>query len=1821
MQKIKIVLLFIFILCTALSKGINDWVITPNLGQYSNQLGETRNDITAVVKTPHYNLAFKKNGLSYYFYKVEDVPNEFLNDSLLNLLKAGNSIQGKKVSYLRFDVDFNNAEINPTISYENITGHISNYFLGQLPEPLQNIPSYQKITYHNIYPNIDFVFYVSENKLKYDVVVKPGADPNIIEFIFPNENSEIRLSENTLQIQTQAGTYTENIPSVYELENPSNQVLCDYIIENQSVKFNVSKYDTTKTLIIDPVITWSTYFNGGYSNETWTNPVFDDCSNMYGVAYTYSTVFPTLNAGGNWFVNVFDNSFPNITELVFVKFNASGELIWSTYYGGNSGDYLNVDYGKNLAIDGLNRVYITGRTSSSNFPLLNAGGSSYFESSTGNDRGFILCFNENGNRLWATMFNQSVASTMGNGSQINGVVADASGNLYFTGQTYRFNNNDIPLANPGGGAYYQSTFNGTQCITMGKFNANHQLVWGTYVNHPATNFEQGHDIDIDLFGNVFMIGRSSINNGLNPNPAFIITNPGGGAYIQNLHGSPGGGGATGDMVIMKFKPDLSLHWSTLYGGNGGDIGSHIETDKDGNVYIVGRGTNSTDFPVLNPGGGAFYNGTSVANFASFGIRESFLLCFDNNGVRKWATYVNSGTEGNTLFGIGLDNASNLYVSGYCKNDFPVVNHPGYYFQSSNLGINDGVFMKFDENFKLKWSTYFGGSDNESFYVKPAVFQNICGDTIFATFGNSKSTDFPVQDPLTGAWMQSSIGSGASTSSVLVRFLMQNNSDSSHVYDTTVCNSANVLLDATRPGATYVWQDGSTDSTYLATTSDTFWVDITYNCCTYRDSFIVTILEPPIKKDTIACATQPLLLNALVPGATYLWHDGSSNASLSVSQEGVYWVDITVQGCTKRDTFTVEFYKSTVLDTTICSGNSIVLTPGYSGATYIWQDLSTNTQYLATDSGKYWSEVNINGCIFTDSFYVAYYPSGSNIDTFICEGDYIVLNSYTIGATYQWFNGDINPFLVVDTPGVFWVDVFISSCSYKDSFIVQMNPVISYSKDTFICNNQNILLQTFLPGAYLWNDGSTSTSFFNTNTEGIYWVDVTQNGCTNRDSFIVFSYKNNLFDTLTCSGYSINLQAQSIAGGTYLWQDGVTNGTTYQATQDGIYWVDIQIGTCLFRDSFSVQYTSYQPSVLDTLICSENINLPLSVYTPGVSNYSWNTLQNTPNIQVNQSGIYWVDISFGSCVFRDSFIVSSFSDPNNIDTTICLGNSITLDAEISAPGTSYIWNNGNITPEIFISSPGTYWVDISNQYCVKRDSFIVNTYSGNYKDTTVCSGTNVQLEANYFSAVYVWQDMITNASTFLATQDGVYWVDVTILGCTFRDSFVVSYYPALGDVIDTSFCSGDMLMLNAFTPGATNYLWNNANTNAFIFVSSPGIYYVDITLSGCAYRDSFIVSYFSPPAPNTFYVNGCPSSGAVLDASDPIANNYFWSNGQTSAINTVYYPGTYTAQIYYGSCYKVDTFIVQFSNLPQGVNISIDLCPNNYVLLYATPPGAIYTWQDGTNDAFHLVQEPGIYWVDVQINECIKRDTFEVVLKNIYAGGYIDTLICSEKEHILNAFVSNAENYEWNTGETTSAIIINSSNLYIVNYLLEGCFISDSFLVSFYSNENGLLGSDTAFCKKQEYLLQPSIFNVSSYEWSTGDTTAYILAESSGNYWVNVTTSCGILMDTVFIQFNLCECSIYIPNAFTPDDNKLNDTFKTFISCPVKKYLLTIHDRWGELLFQSTDPNLGWDGTYNAKSCQDGVYTYKVQVTYQHQEQETEESILEYGRIILLNSLD
>jgi gliding motility-associated-like protein len=292
-------------------------------------------------------------------------------------------------------------------------------------------------------------------------------------------------------------------------------------------------------------------------------------------------------------------------------------------------------------------------------------------------------------------------------------------------------------------------------------------------------------------------------------------------------------------------------------------------------------------------------------------------------------------------------------------------------------------------------------------------------------------------------------------------------------DTTLCQGETLTLYATTPNASYLWQDNSTNSIFNVTEQGAYWVQITDSTGSVTDTINVSyyqLLTLDLGSDTSLCQGETLTLDATAPNATYLWQDNSSNPTFDVTQQGTYWVTITVNNCSKSDTINLNFNSLPTIsfgnDTTLCQGETLTLDATAPNATYLWQDNSFSPTFNVTQQGTYWVET-INNCgTISDTINVNFNAISTILvenDTSLCQGETITLDATTPNATYLWQDNSFSPTFDVAQQGTYWVTVTVNNCSKSDTvLIIEEDCEIILEMPNVFTNNNDGINDLFVP---------------------------------------------------------------------------------------------------------------------------------------------------------------------------------------------------------------------------------------------------------------------------------------------------------------------------------------------------------------------------------------------------------------------------------------------------------------------------------------------------------------------------------------------------------------------------------------------------------------------------------------------------------------------------------------------------------------------------------------------------------------------------------------
>ncbi|MFC2155720.1 SBBP repeat-containing protein [Acidobacteriota bacterium] len=605
---------------------------------------------------------------------------------------------------------FLDAKPDPEIVPIDMTRYKVNCFRGKDRSKWKhNIPTSKVVRYKNIYKNIDLKIYGIEKQIEYDWIVKPGGKPAEIKFEYKNVKATRIDIEGNLVIKTEAGEFFHKKPLSYQVKKAGRQVVDVRFkkIGKNTYAFSIGKYDPGRPLIIDPVVqlAYSTYLGGNNRDNGYAIAV-DNNGCAYVTGETDSNNFPTENPFQ-------PEPMGTSTDVFITKFTPAGDALeYSTFLGGNHSDK-----GLGIAVDDEGCAYITGRTVSTNFPVVNP---IQENPAQGEQSDLFVC------KLSADGSQLSFSTYLGgNESDLPlDIVLDSNSDVYITGFTGSHN---FPTKNP-----FQAAHNGSYDAFVTKLStANSTLVYSTYLG--GLNVDVGGGIAVDTNGSAYITGFTGSSD--------FPTKK---SYQVNRFGSF-------DAFVTKLSPDgTSIIYSTYLGGSKQEgwyywgNGGAIAVDGSGCAYVAGR-TRSPDFPVKNP-----FQGTLAGDWDVFITK----LIPDGTDL-EFSTYIGGGRD-DYISGIAVDNRGYIHAAGETSGaSFPIkkafqVEHKG---GKKKYGPDLFVLKMSPSGNALIYSTYLGSTNND-FCGGIAVDNNgyayVTGDMTLK-WGPSFPTKAPFQEVYGGGY--------------------------------------------------------------------------------------------------------------------------------------------------------------------------------------------------------------------------------------------------------------------------------------------------------------------------------------------------------------------------------------------------------------------------------------------------------------------------------------------------------------------------------------------------------------------------------------------------------------------------------------------------------------------------------------------------------------------------------------------------------------------------------------------------------------------------------------------------------------------------------------------------------------------------------------------------------------------------------------------------------------------------------------------------------------------------------------------------------------
>ncbi|HEX3747873.1 MAG TPA: SBBP repeat-containing protein [Bryobacteraceae bacterium] len=624
---------------------------------------------------------------------------------------------------------FANANAAAEIDGEELLPGRSFYYAGNDPSRWQkNVPNFARIRYRDLYPGIDCIFYgTTTRQMEYDLIFAPHADPTQVVLEIDGARRLAVTPQGDLSIETPGLRLLQKKPKIFQA---GREIAGRYQVEGKRVRVVLAAYDTSQPLRIDPVLAYASYF-GGTGSESANAIVSDSSGNFYVTGQTNSPNFPpalfsgnvnhggtdvfltkfdptgtavlfsvflgssaadtarsiAVDAAGNVYIvgqtqgtnfpvlNAFQASAPNGARGpngFVAKLNASGNLLFSTYLGGNVSPILPQGLNnfttaiQTIAPDNQGNVWVGGWTFTTDFPsdlgpALDPTNYPYT---------FVTGFNSNGGLLHSMTFNHAYNNPTG---QVDGAVAglvtaialDSSGNI-------------VIAANSAGGspvsaAAAQPTYGGGDAdVFVAKVNPNatsaSYLLAATYLGGAGIDVANG--LALDPAGNIYLAGSTT-------STSFPVSS---GALESNLQGPSGA-------FFAKLNSSLSqIEYATYFGGANGSLTTPraVSLDPSGDIFIAGY----TDYADLTPASLGSNSAAPQPQYA--GNIDGFVLELSPAEQPLYFTYY-GGAAADYIFGMTLDAAGNLYAAGMTNSsNLPTVTPA---FQPAPSTPPDGFFLR------------------------------------------------------------------------------------------------------------------------------------------------------------------------------------------------------------------------------------------------------------------------------------------------------------------------------------------------------------------------------------------------------------------------------------------------------------------------------------------------------------------------------------------------------------------------------------------------------------------------------------------------------------------------------------------------------------------------------------------------------------------------------------------------------------------------------------------------------------------------------------------------------------------------------------------------------------------------------------------------------------------------------------------------------------------------------------------------------------------------------------------------------------------------
>lgn len=1050
----------------------------------------------------------------------------------------------------------------------------------------------------------------------------------------------------------------------------------------------------------------------------------------------------------------------------------------------------------------------------------------------------------------------------------------------------------------------------------------------------------------------------------------------------------------------------------------------------------------------------------------------------------------------------------------------------------------------------------------------------------------------------------------------------------------VCEGNPVTLTASGCSGTIDWSNGGTGTpyTFTPTATATYTATCTVSGCVSAASLPVTVNVSPspviatvVPANPTSCvvndgtitltgllANTSYALNYLFNGSPVVTSNVTTNSSgnlviTGLSSGSYTGIIVTINGCSSAPVTTNLADPGapsppmiSAPDTTICPGQSVTLTATGCTGTVTWNTgvIGSTLTVSPPTTTPYTATCTVSGCVSTASNQLTITVSPSPVTPPISSQG-------VTGNSQEVCLNSLVPYAIdPPTPG----SVYSWNLSGAGSIIILDPPIASLININWT------------------NVGSYILSVTETSADGCTGITVTLNVTVNSPSTASISIQP--VNTTICSGQPVTYTATPENGGTspeYTWYvnnipEPSSNTPVFTYTSNNPYTIYAALNSSspcaipnpVYSDTITMsvlQVVSPYVSItadINTVCEGTPITFTAEILNGGNAPvYQWK--KNGDDAGTNDSTFTGIfnNNDLISCVITSNALCASpptvtsnevivvikpapsVTGTTQSNPTTCGGTDGTISLEGLIPGNSYLVNfsfNGTPVPTKYINTNSSGILTITGLRAGNYSGIIV-TFNGcsslpviaNLNDPgatsaptvnnnfySICQGDSVEISVTGCGGTVKWSNGANNSATYVSPNVTFsYTATCEVNGCISAPSDPIEVFVNVKPLISiqtitnpSTWCVDDgVITLTGLLPGEVYTIRFNDGSiaDSIIGSSSPtGLF----EITGCA-----PTTYFNISAEH----NDCRSENIVAIVGDPVS-----------------------------------------PTVPMITANEDTICPGQTVVLTATGCSGIVTWDDGSQGTT-LTVSPGAtnsFKATCTENSCISAYSIPVTVTvedSDIAAIEGDKNYCVDGQILLNA-VGDAITYQWILPDGTSEFIqnfekgnisLNDSGFYVLSTMdLLGCSDRDSIEISVNLAPVISIAPADTLCAGIQYMLSPGE-GYPSYLWHDGSTLSSFPAFDEGGYWVQVTDTNGCAV-TSSVWLTYCPQDVYIPNAFSPDRNGINEFFVPVTGGNVLlDYYMIIYNRWGQKVFESYDYHTGWNGTLNGNDSPSGLYTYLI----------------------------